>query len=122
VAKAAAVAAGGSCAAALHPGCLAENARAEACVKHVIVPEMVTISIRELRQAWPRAEALLRTTGEVIITRDGRPVARLVQVREPRRPRKRFDARRHRAWQSRVGRGRTVRWVDEFLFKERDAN
>lgn len=90
-------------------------------VKHVIVRHVVTISIRELRQAWPRAEALLRTTGEITITRDGRPVARLVRVREPRRPRKRFDAARHLAWQSRLGRGRPVRWVDEFLFRERNA-
>jgi prevent-host-death family protein len=82
---------------------------------------MVTITIRELRQAWPRAEMLLRATGEITITRDGRPVARLVRVKEARRPRKRFDAARHLAWQSRLARGRTVRWVDEFLVKDRDG-
>jgi len=82
---------------------------------------MATISVRDLRQRWPRAEALLRTEGEIIITRDGKPVAKLVRVREPRRARKRFDATRHAAWQAKMNRGRTVRWVDEFLLKDRDA-
>ena len=82
---------------------------------------MATISVRDLRQRWPRAEALLRTEGEIIITRDGKPVAKLVRVREPRRARKRFDATRHAAWQAKMNRGRIVRWVDEFLLKDRDA-
>jgi antitoxin (DNA-binding transcriptional repressor) of toxin-antitoxin stability system len=83
---------------------------------------MVTISVRDLRQRWPRAEAMLRTEGEIIITRDGNPVAKLVRVRELRRPRKRFDAKRHADWQAKVNRGRTVRWVQEFLIKDRDAS
>lgn len=82
---------------------------------------MITISVRDLRQRWPRAEEKLRTEGEIIITRDGKPVAKLVRVREPRHPRKRLDARRHAAWQARIGRGRTVRWVEEFLAWDRDS-
>lgn len=77
--------------------------------------------MRELRQRWPRAEALLRAEHEIIITRDGKPVAKLVRVREPRRTRKRFDPRRHAAWQHAASRGRIVRWVDEFLVQDRDA-
>jgi hypothetical protein len=34
------------------------------------------------------------------------------------KPRKRFDARRHR-WQDRVNERRTVRWVEEFLISDR---
>jgi len=65
---------------------------------------------------------MLRTEGEIIITRDGKPVAKLVRVRELRRRRKRFDTQRHAAWQARMSRGRTTRWVDEFLVKDRDAS
>ena len=82
---------------------------------------MRTISVRDLRQRWPRAEAMLRTEGEITITRDGTPVAKLVRVREGRRPRKRFDPKGHARWQARMGRGLTVRWVDEFLVKDRAA-
>ena len=76
---------------------------------------MKTISVRDLRQRWPRAEAMLRTEGEITITRDGRPVAKLVRLRQTRSTRKRFDPEAHGAWQARTGGGRTVRWVDEFL-------
>jgi antitoxin (DNA-binding transcriptional repressor) of toxin-antitoxin stability system len=79
------------------------------------------MSVRDLRQRWPRAEEILRTEREIVITRDGKPVAKLIRVREPRSRRKRFDARRHAAWQATLGRGRTVHWVDEFLTRDRDA-
>jgi len=77
--------------------------------------------VRDLRQRWPRAEEILRTEREIVITRDGKPVAKLIRVREPRTRRKRFDARRHAAWQATLGRGQTVHWVDEFLTRDRDA-
>jgi antitoxin (DNA-binding transcriptional repressor) of toxin-antitoxin stability system len=80
-----------------------------------------TITVRDLRQRWPRAEAMLRTEGELTITRDGKPVAKLMRLKETRGRRKRFDPARHAAWQARTGGGRTVRWVDEFLLKDRDA-
>ena len=83
---------------------------------------MIRISIRDLRQRWPHAEAMLRTENEITITRDGKPVAKLVRIREARRTRKRFDPKSHAAWQARMNRGRTVRWVDEFLIRDRDAS
>jgi antitoxin (DNA-binding transcriptional repressor) of toxin-antitoxin stability system len=83
---------------------------------------MATITVRDLRQRWPQAEAMLRTEREIVITRDGKPVAKLVRVRERREARKRFDAKRHAAWQARMSAGRTVRWVDELLLKDRDTN
>jgi antitoxin (DNA-binding transcriptional repressor) of toxin-antitoxin stability system len=64
---------------------------------------------------------MLRTEGEITITRDGKPVAKLVHVRERRTPRKRFDPKTHAAWQARTSRGRMVRWVDEFLVRDRNA-
>ena len=80
---------------------------------------MKTMTIRDLRQRWPQAEAILEREGEILITRDAKPVARLVRIVEPRKVRKRFDPATHAAWQRRAGGGRTVRWVDEFLARDR---
>ena len=77
------------------------------------------MTVRDLRQRWPQAEAMLATEGEILITRDSKPVARLIRFVEPRAARKRFDPRRHAAWQARIGGRRVVRWVDEFLARDR---
>jgi antitoxin (DNA-binding transcriptional repressor) of toxin-antitoxin stability system len=82
---------------------------------------MKTLTVRDLRQRWPRAEAMLETEGEILITRDSKPVARLVRFVEPRRSRQRFEPAQHAAWQARVGGKRPVRWVDEFLGRDRGA-
>ncbi len=82
---------------------------------------MKTITVRDLRQRWPQAEAMLEAEGEIIITRDSKPVAKLVRLVEASRPRKRFDPDKHAAWQARVGGRRVVRWVDEFLTRDREA-
>ena len=72
---------------------------------------MKTITVRDLRQRWPRAEAMLEREKEIVVTRDGKPVAKLVRVREARAARRRFDPRGHARWQARVSGGRTVRWI-----------
>ena len=77
--------------------------------------------MRDLRQRWPRAEAMLEREKEIIVTRDGKPVARLLRVREAKAPRKRFDPRGHARWQARVSGRRTVHWVEEFLIADRQA-
>src|SRR5205809_19688 len=82
---------------------------------------MKTITVRDLRQRWPRAEALLEREKEIIVTRDGKPVAKLVRVREVGAARKRFDPRGHARWQAKVSGRRTVRWVEEFLIPDRQA-
>ena len=41
---------------------------------------MKSISIRDLRQRWPAAEALLQVEKEIVITRDAKPIARLVRI------------------------------------------
>src|SRR5712664_1033259 len=63
---------------------------------------MKTITVRDLRQRWPRAEAMLEREKEITVTRDGKPVAKLVRVREVEAARKRFDPRRHARWQAKV--------------------
>jgi prevent-host-death family protein len=39
---------------------------------------MRSLSVREMRAALPRLEQLLAEEGEVVITRNGRPVARVL--------------------------------------------
>jgi antitoxin (DNA-binding transcriptional repressor) of toxin-antitoxin stability system len=77
---------------------------------------MKTITVRDLRQRWPAAESLLETERELLVTRDGQPIARLVRLAANPAKRRRFDPAAHRAWQRQVfGRGATVRWADRAL-------
>ena len=81
---------------------------------------MKTITIREVRQRWPAAERLLQSEGEVMITRDGRPIARLIRLAEDRANRRRFSPTEHRRWQRQVfGPRTTLRWVDKALASSR---
>ena len=41
---------------------------------------MKTITIRDLRQRWPEAEAALQIEDEILITRDSKPVGKLVRI------------------------------------------
>jgi len=46
-----------------------------------MLPQKVkTITIRDLRLRWPETEQALKVEREMIITRDGRPIAKLVRV------------------------------------------
>jgi antitoxin (DNA-binding transcriptional repressor) of toxin-antitoxin stability system len=56
---------------------------------------MKTITVRQLRrQRWSEIQAALRREEEILITRDSKPVAKLVRISEPVRKRKRWDPRR----------------------------
>ena len=77
---------------------------------------MKAITVRDLRQRWPTAESLLQTERELVVTRDGRPVARLVRWAEAAAKRRRFDPGNHLVWQRRVfGTGTTIRWSERAL-------
>jgi antitoxin (DNA-binding transcriptional repressor) of toxin-antitoxin stability system len=65
-----------------------------------------TISVRDLRQRWPAAEALLQVEKEILITRDAKPVAKLVRITEQPKARKRFDPVAHARWQKRTAHGK----------------
>jgi len=80
---------------------------------------MKTITVRDLRQRWPHAEALLQLENELLVTRDGTPVAKLVRIAPDTRRRKRFDPAEHRAWQVRLFGKRTAAWVDRALAESR---
>jgi len=71
-------------------------------VKHVRLKIMKTMTIRDLRQRWPEAEAALQLEDEILITRDSKPVARLVRVEEAKTRRPRWNRDEHRKWIKKV--------------------
>ncbi len=102
------------------PAVIGSPCRSTGSVNHVSLSGMKTLSVRDLRQRWPEAEALLRIEREIIITRDSRPVAKLVRFTVERRPRKRFDPVAHSRWQWKVSGGRASQWVDRALAESRE--
>jgi len=70
---------------------------------------MRTITIRDLRQRWPEAEAALETEDEILITRDSKPVAKLVRVAAEGPKRSRWDPEEHARWQRKVSGGKLSR-------------
>jgi antitoxin (DNA-binding transcriptional repressor) of toxin-antitoxin stability system len=65
-----------------------------------------TISIRDLRQRWPEAEAALQSEHEILVTRDSKPVAKLVLFSPSAAKRQRWNAGEHARWQKKVCGGR----------------
>ena len=88
-------------------------------VKHEMLPGVKTISVRDLRQRWPEAEALLQVEQEIVITRDSKPVAKLVSLTERPKTRRRFDPVAHARWQRRIAGGKLSRWVDRAVSEAR---
>ncbi len=70
---------------------------------------MKTITIRDLRQRWPEAEAALQIEDEILITRDSKPVAKLVRVAADRPKRARWNPEEHARWQKKVSGGKLSR-------------
>jgi len=70
---------------------------------------MKTITIRDLRQRWPEAEAALQVEDEILITRDSKPVAKLVRVSTAANKRPRWDMEEHARWQKKVSGGKISR-------------
>ena len=67
------------------------------------------MSVRDVRQRWPEAERALQHDDGIIVTRDGKPVARIVPF-EPRirRPRAAVDWDALERWRSRFWRAQPV--------------
>jgi antitoxin (DNA-binding transcriptional repressor) of toxin-antitoxin stability system len=66
---------------------------------------MKTVTVRDLRQRWPETEKALQSEHEILITRESKPVAKLVQCTEPRRQKKRFDPVAHGRLQRKLSGG-----------------
>ena len=73
------------------------------------------MTIRDLRQRWPQAEAALQVEDEIIITRDSKPVAKLVRLRPPETKRPRWNLQEHRKWIKEVFGGKVFPSVDDGL-------
>jgi len=70
---------------------------------------MTRMSVRELRLQWPEAERKLAAAGEIVITRDSKPVARLLPYGPGRRNnRARFDPATHLRWLRGFWKGRSI--------------
>jgi antitoxin (DNA-binding transcriptional repressor) of toxin-antitoxin stability system len=80
---------------------------------------MKTITIRDLRQRWPEAEAALQVEDEILITRDSRPVAKLVRIAEPHPKRKRWNPEEHKKWIKKVFGNKVFPSIDEELAEAR---
>ncbi|HNQ88183.1 MAG TPA: hypothetical protein PKM73_06195 [Verrucomicrobiota bacterium] len=80
---------------------------------------MGTITIRDLRQRWPEAEARLQKEEELVITRDGRPVARLTRLPDSRPRRLRWDPESHAQQLRRILGPCSLDPIDERLAKDR---
>lgn len=82
---------------------------------------MTRMSVRDIRLRWPEAERTLATVGEIVVTRDSKPVARILPYRPPaRRRRARFDPVAHTRWLRRFWRARRTRVsTDELLERDR---
>ena len=79
------------------------------------------MTIRDLRQRWPQAEAALQTENEILITRDSKPVAKLVRVMQTETRRKPWDPQAHLRWLKRTWGGKQVRLVNKYLQSEREG-
>jgi antitoxin (DNA-binding transcriptional repressor) of toxin-antitoxin stability system len=80
---------------------------------------MKTITIRDMRLRWPEMEKTLRIEHELIVTRDGQPVAKLASLDTPKPSRRRWDPEAHKKWLKRFWGGKKTRWVEKYLMAER---
>ena len=81
---------------------------------------MKTITIRDLRLRWPEMEKSLQIEHELLVTRDGQPVAKLVRVTETKPKRKRWNPAAHKRWLKKVWGNKQVRLVDKYLQADRE--
>jgi antitoxin (DNA-binding transcriptional repressor) of toxin-antitoxin stability system len=81
---------------------------------------MKRVSVRVLRQRWPEVEKSLRREGELTITRDGKPVAKIVLIQPEEKKRRRFDPEEHAKRMKRLWGNRVFNIVDAGLAEERE--
>jgi len=82
---------------------------------------MTRMTVRDVRLHWPKAEKALAEGEEIVVTRDSKPVARLLPFAgEPPARRKPFDPKTHLSWLDKLWKGRAFGpSTDELLAKDR---
>jgi antitoxin (DNA-binding transcriptional repressor) of toxin-antitoxin stability system len=80
------------------------------------------MTVREIRLKWPDAERALARVGEIVVTRDSKPVARIVPYDTRSQARRtRFDPADQERWLERFWRNRKVGpSTDELLQRDRE--
>jgi antitoxin (DNA-binding transcriptional repressor) of toxin-antitoxin stability system len=80
---------------------------------------MTSMSIRDVRLHWPKAEKALSEGEEILITRDAKPVARLLPlVPGTRQTRERFEPVAHMRMMRRFWRNRPAQPPTDALLAE----
>jgi antitoxin (DNA-binding transcriptional repressor) of toxin-antitoxin stability system len=79
-----------------------------------------TVTIRDLRLRWPEMERSLQLENEIVITRDGQPVAKLVRMAVEKPERKRWNPDEHKKWLKKVWGNKQVSLVNKYLLADRD--
>ncbi len=84
---------------------------------------MKTMTVRQIRLKWPEAERALARIGEIVVTRDSKPIARIVPYEaRPRMRRARFDPAEQERWLDHFWRNRKRGpSTDELLRRDRQA-
>jgi antitoxin (DNA-binding transcriptional repressor) of toxin-antitoxin stability system len=85
----------------------------------MVLRSMTSLTIRELRQSWPAAERALEEESEIVITRDGKPVAKLVRYSESKKRRPRFDPEKHFAKMLKIQGGKLLPSIDPIIAADR---
>lgn len=81
---------------------------------------MKTMTVSDIHEHWAEAESALAVEKEIIITRNGHPVAKLTQVEPAQKLRARFDFEEHRRWKKEVfGTAPMPDWVQKFCTEDR---
>ena len=80
---------------------------------------MKAITIRDLRLRWPEMEKTLRAERELIITRDGQPVAKLATLDPPKPRRQRWNPEAHKKWLKKIWGGKRTCLVEKYLMADR---
>ena len=79
------------------------------------------LTVRDLRLHWPEAERRLRREGELLVTRDGEPVAKLVAYKVEKVVRRKWSAQKHLQWLSRTWKSKPEGpSTDELLARDRN--
>jgi antitoxin (DNA-binding transcriptional repressor) of toxin-antitoxin stability system len=90
----------------------------------MVTGSMKTMTVRDVRQKWPEAERMLGKVGEIVITRDGKPVARLLPMEVVEADvRSRFDPEENRKRREKLwGKGVVIDSLSGLLEDREDRN
>jgi antitoxin (DNA-binding transcriptional repressor) of toxin-antitoxin stability system len=78
------------------------------------------LTVRDLRLHWPEAERRLKRERELVVTRDGQPVAKLVAYQGEKVARSKWSAQKHLKWLSRTWKSEPAGpSTDELLARDR---